>query len=353
MVSVPQPAPVAIGGRTIGPGHPCLVVAEVAQTHDGSLGTAHAYIDAVAHAGASAIKFQTHIAAAESTPAEPWRVKFSRQDETRYEYWRRMEFTEAQWRDLAAHAAERDLLFLSSPFSIEAVELLERIPVPAWKVGSGEVSNTPMLERMARTGRPVILSSGMSTWAELETAVKTVRTGGASAVVLQCTSGYPCPPEQLGLELIPELTRRLGVVAGFSDHSGTIFAGLAAVTLGAHLLELHVTFSRECFGPDVSSSVTTAELAELVRGVRFLERALAQPVDKDQAAAAMAGMRATFGKSIVAARDLPPGCVLAANDLTLKKPGNGLPPARWSEVMGRRLRRAVSANTALREDDLE
>jgi N-acetylneuraminate synthase len=337
----------------IGPSHPCMVVAEVAQTHDGSLGTAHAYVDAVARTGATAIKFQTHIAAAESTPAEPWRVKFSRQDETRYDYWRRMEFSEAQWQGLAAHASERGLLFLSSPFSMQAVELLDRIPVPAWKVGSGEVSNIPMIERMARTGRPVILSSGMSSWGELETAVTVVRQAGASAIVLQCTSGYPCPPERLGLNAIPELARRLGVPAGFSDHSGTIFAGLAAVTLGACLLELHVTFSRECFGPDVSSSVTTAELAELVQGVRFIERALARPVDKDQAAASMGEMRAMFGKSIVAARDLPAGRVLAAEDLALKKPGHGLPPARWPEVLGRRLRRAIGTDTALKEDDLE
>src|SRR5215471_8334229 len=124
----------------------CLIVAEVAQAHDGSLGFAHAFIDAIAAAGADAVKFQTHIAAAESTPAEPWRVKFSRQDETRYDYWRRMEFTEAQWRGLKAHADERGLLFLSSPFSVEAVDLLARVGVAAWKIASGEVSTRPMFE---------------------------------------------------------------------------------------------------------------------------------------------------------------------------------------------------------------
>ena len=150
----------------------CLIIGEIAQTHDGSLGTAHAYIDAVANAGADAIKFQTHIAAAESTPGEPWRVKFSRQDATRFEYWRRMEFSQEQWHGLAAHARERGLLFLSSAFSPEAVDLLERVGVPGWKVGAGEVSNLPLLEKMARTGKPVILSSGMSDWAELDAAVQ-------------------------------------------------------------------------------------------------------------------------------------------------------------------------------------
>src|SRR5215212_12279353 len=136
----------------------CLIIGEVAQAHDGSLGTAHAYIDAAARAGADAIKFQTHIAAAESTPGEPFRVKFSRQDASRYDYWKRMEFSEAHWAGLVQHAAEKGLVFLSSPFSMQAVELLERLGVPAWKVGAGEVSNLPMLERLAASGKPVILS---------------------------------------------------------------------------------------------------------------------------------------------------------------------------------------------------
>src|SRR3954471_20348165 len=147
-----------IKGRRIGPQSPCFLIAEVAQAHDGSLGTAHAYIDAAARAGADAVKFQTHIAAAESTPGEPFRVKFSPQDASRFEYWQRMEFSEAQWRDLAEHARQLGLIFLSTPFSLAAVELLERLDMPAWKVGSGEVANLPLIERMADTGRPMLLS---------------------------------------------------------------------------------------------------------------------------------------------------------------------------------------------------
>ena len=144
------------------PSRRCLIIGEIAQAHDGSLGTAHAYIDAVAAAGADAVKFQTHIAAAESSPSEPWRVKFSLQDATRFEYWKRMEFTEEQWIGLKEHANSRNLIFISSPFSIEAVNLLERVGVAAWKVASGEVGNAPMLSRMISTGLPIMLSSGMS-----------------------------------------------------------------------------------------------------------------------------------------------------------------------------------------------
>lgn len=342
-----------IGSRAIGPGAPCLIVAEVAQAHDGSLGTAHAYIDAVAAAGADAVKFQTHLADAESTPGEPFRVKFSRQDATRYDYWKRMEFSFDQWQGLADHARERNLLFLSTPFSFAAADWLERLDVPAWKIGSGEVNNLPLLRRLAQTGRPVLLSTGMSGWAELHAAVATVRGAGAELAVLQCTTAYPCPPERVGLNLLSELRERYRCPVGLSDHSGTVFPGLAAVALGCDLLEVHVVLSRECFGPDVPASVTTAELAELVRGVRFIERALAHPVDKQAEADRLAELRATFGKSVVAARDLPAGRVLGGDDLALKKPGHGIPAARFDEVVGRRLRRAVSANTLLQESDLE
>src|SRR3990172_4093535 len=142
----------------------CLIIGEVAQAHDGSLGIAHSFIDAIADAGANAVKFQTHIASAESTRAEPWRVAFSRQDASRYDYWKRMEFSEEQWSGLRAHAHERGLLFLSSPFSIEAIQLLRRIGVDAWKVASGEITNPEALAEMTQGGLPIILSTGMSPW---------------------------------------------------------------------------------------------------------------------------------------------------------------------------------------------
>lgn len=334
-------------------GRSCLIIGEVAQAHDGSLGTAHAYIDAVADAGADAVKFQTHIAAEESTPGEPWRVRFSPQDATRYDYWRRMEFTDEQWQGLAMHARERGLFFLSSAFSFAAVELLDRIGVPAWKVGAGETSNLPLLERMARTGRPVLLSSGMSGWAELDAAVDCVRSNGAPVMVLQCTTSYPCPPEKLGLNVLAQLSARYGCPVGLSDHSGTVYAGLAAATLGAQLIEVHVVFSRECFGPDVVASVTTAELRQLVKGVRFIERALSHPVDKEMMAESLGEMRRVFGKSAVAARDLPAGHRLAAADIVFKKPGTGIPSARFTTLIGRVLRRPVPADTLLAESDLE
>ena len=331
----------------------CLIVGEVAQAHDGSLGAAHAFIDAIAKAGADAVKFQTHIAAAESTPAEPWRVKFSHQDATRYDYWKRMEFTEEQWRGLKKHADERGLMFLSSPFSIEAVELLLRVGVAAWKVASGEVGNGPMFERMKASSLPIILSSGMSPWSELDAAVDRVKSAGLDLTVMQCSSMYPTPPEKIGLNLIPEFRKRYGCKTGLSDHSGTIYAGLAAAAMGIDMLEVHVTFSREAFGPDVPASLTTAELRQLVDGVRFIETAAGHPVDKDELAKELAPLRGLFTKSLVTRVDLPAGTVLQEQHLSLKKPGTGMAAGRLNEIIGRRLCRPVAAGKLLSEEDLE
>lgn len=331
----------------------CLIVGEVAQAHEGSLALAHAFIDSIAEAGADAVKFQTHIAAAESTPAEPWRSRFTDQDTTRYEYWQRMEFPERHWVALREHATIRGLQFLSSPFSLEAVDLLERVGVSAWKVPSGEVGNVPLLERVARTRLPVYLSSGMSGMAELDEAVARIRAHGAALTVLQCTSAYPCGPEQIGLNLIPELRDRYGCGVGLSDHSGSIYPGLAAATLGIDVLEVHVTLSRHMFSPDQAASLTPKALKALVTGVRFIEQMAAHPVDKNALLREMGPLRDIFTKSLVPRADLPQGTVLRESDLVLKKPGTGFSADTLPHIVGRRLRRPVRADEVLTEADLD
>jgi N,N'-diacetyllegionaminate synthase len=343
----------SIAGRGVGQGNRALVIAEIAQAHDGSLGLAHAFIDAVADAGADAVKFQTHIAAAESTPAEPFRVKFSRQDASRYEYWRRMEFTEEQWRGLSEHCRDRDVLFMSSPFSIQAVALLERIGQPLWKIASGEVANVALLDRVLDTGAPVLLSSGMSPLAETDAAVARVKSRGVDVGVFQCTTAYPCPPEKIGLNLVPFYRERYGCWVGLSDHSATIYAGLAGAAIGLDLLEVHVALSREMFGPDVVASVTTQELRQLVDGIRFIERMRAHPVDKDVSASETAPLRRLFTRSLVFAQPLPAGTVLTRDHLAIKKPGTGLAPGRLDEVVGKRLARAVAVDQLVSLDDIE
>jgi N,N'-diacetyllegionaminate synthase len=330
----------------------CFVVGEVAQAHDGSLGTAHAYIDAIARSGANAVKFQTHIAAAESTPREPWRIRFSQQDESRYDYWKRMEFSEDQWLGLKRHAEEQGLEFLSSPFSIEAAKMLRRIGVGMWKVASGEVSNPQLFEYFIETRLPLILSTGMSTIEEIDAAVARVQTAGIPLCVVQCTSLYPCPPQKVGLNILPYYRQRYHCAVGLSDHSATIFPSLAAASIGAEVVEVHVTFSRECFGPDVVASVTTQELNQLVEGVRFIEKMRNNEVTKNEMAIELTPTRELFTKSIVAQVDLPAGALLTIDCLTVKKPGTGIPASKLGSILGHRVRRAVAAGELLSSDDL-
>lgn len=340
--------------KTFTPGDACAVIGEVAQAHDGSLGFAHSFIDAIADAGADAVKFQTHIAAAESSAEEPWRKRFNSQDRTRYDYWRRMEFSESQWLELKTHADARGLMFLSSPFSLEAVELLKRIGMEAWKIASGEITNLPLLDAVVATGQPVILSTGMSDLDEIGGIVGRLRAKGARLALLQCSSIYPCPAEQVGINMVPLYRERFpGIAVGISDHSATIYPGLAAATLGAEVIELHATFDRAMFGPDAIASVTMAELRQLTDGVRFIERMRAAPVDKAVVSETVTPLRKLFMKSLTAARDLDAGHLLTAADLDSRKPGHGVPVAAIEQVVGRRLTRALAADTFLAPGDID
>jgi len=339
--------------RSLIPDRGTAVVGEVAQAHDGSLGTAHAYVEAIAATGADAVKFQTHLAHAESTRAEPWRVPFSPQDTSRYDYWARMEFTASQWAGLKDHAHDVGLAFVSSPFSLEAVDLLGAVGVDGLKIASGEVSNLELVAACGALGVAVLVSSGLSTFAELDAAVACLREADAAFAVLQCSSTYPCPPEDVGLNLLATLGARYGCPVGLSDHSGTIYPGLAAVALGAKVIEIHVTLTREGFGPDVSSSVTTTELRQLVEGTRFISTMLDSPVDKDQAADERSELRSMFTRSLVARYPIRAGHVLGPEDLVAKKPGGGIEPAQRTNVIGRRVSRSLDTDERLRPDDVD
>lgn len=344
---------ITIGGKRVGPGEPPFVIAEIGQAHDGSLGMAHAFVDAVAGVGADAIKFQTHIAGAESTLDEPFRVKFSRQDVTRYAYWMRMEFTEEQWGGLAEHARAKGLVFLSSPFSVPAVALLRRLGVAAWKVGSGETANRQLLDAMTSDGRPVLLSTGMSTIAEIEESHRHLRDQGTPQALLQCTSRYPTVLEEVGINVLDEFRARFACPVGLSDHSGSVFPSLAAMARGADLIEVHVTFDRRMFGPDSVASVTLEELGRLVDARRSFHVMATHPVDKDEMSQRLAQTRALFTKSVAVERELEAGTVLTVDMLTLKKPGTGIPAREIELLVGRRIGRRVVPDRLLTYEDLD
>jgi N-acetylneuraminate synthase len=341
---------VNIGNRRIGAGFPALIVAEIGNTHEGSIGQAQALIAAAADSGADAVKLQTHIADAEMIPQAPFPPYF-RPKESRGDYFRRIAFSKEQYIELRDFARERGLLLLSSPFSSEAVDLLEEIGIDAYKVPSGEVTNLPLLDRIGRVDRPALLSSGMSSWAELDQAYAALSKHHDQIVVLQCTSTYPCPPERVGLNLLGEMRERYHRPVGLSDHTTTTFASFAAVALGANVIEKHFTLSKRMFGPDSPFSHEPAEFADLVRGIREVETALANPIDKNNVEQ-FREMKAIFEKSVVTARDVPAGTVLSEHDLTTKKPGTGFAPRRLPELLGRRTVVFLPKDSVLRESDI-
>jgi N,N'-diacetyllegionaminate synthase len=322
------------------------VIAEAGMNHDGELERAITLAEAAAQAGVDAVKFQLHDADAETTRDAPPPPYF--QDEPRWDYFQRTAFTDDEWAELKRACEARGVEFLCSVFSLEALERLERLRVGRYKIGSGEVTNLALVRAAGETGKQVLLSSGMSSWGELDAAVE---AAGPNVVVLQCTSAYPTPPEQVGLNVLAELRERYGKPVGFSDHTRGSAASLAAVTLGAEVVEKHFTLSRGDYGPDAAMGLEPDELRALVREIRDLEAMLASPVDKDDVAA-FAEMKQVFEKSVVAASDIPAGAVIERAMLAAKKPGTGIPARRLDEIVGRKARRDIAADTVLTEDAL-
>jgi N,N'-diacetyllegionaminate synthase len=342
---------VLIGNHTVGDGHKAFIIAEIAQAHDGSLGLAHAYIDAVAEAGADAIKFQTHIAEAESSPGEPFRVNFSYEDKTRYDYWKRMEFTQVQWAGLADHAAEKNLVFLSSPFSFEAVTLLQSLSVPAWKVGSGEVFNPLLLQRLKETQLPIIASTGMSTLDDVMRLLVSFSDYEPGFAVMQCTTMYPTPLDYVGMENV-QLYRDIGgTVVGLSDHSGQITPSQIAIARGANIIEVHVTFDKGMFGPDTSSSIDMDELSALVQFSKDVI-CIDQPIkQKNVVSEELSSLKQMFGKALIAEQNIDAGCEVTLAHLGARKPMNGIPVDQFESLLNKKAKRVIVKGERLDWDD--
>jgi N-acetylneuraminate synthase len=329
------------------------IIAEIAQAHDGSLGIAHSYIDALAGTGVHAIKFQTHIADAESSIYEPFRIKFSYEDATRFDYWKRMEFTPDQWAGIKLHCEEKGFEFISSPFSCAAVDLLQKLEIKKYKIGSGEVSNLLMLEKIAATGKDIILSSGMSSLDELDSTIGFLKPFGNSLTVMQCTTAYPTVAGQWGLSMIPVLKERYHLPTGFSDHSGDIYACLAATALGATMLEFHAVYDQKMFGPDAKASLTIDQIKKLVQGVNEITRDLETKNNK-QSSEAFADLKKIFQKSLAVNKELEAGHIICFDDLEAKKPaGYGMEAKDFKMILGKKLKQNKSAQDFLQYSDFE
>jgi N,N'-diacetyllegionaminate synthase len=325
---------------------PVFVIAEAGMNHDGSLGNAIRMAEVAAECGADAVKFQLHDAEAESTRDAPSPPYF--EHESRWDYFRRTAFTDEQWATLKGACEAAGIEFLCSAFSVEAVERLDRLGVARYKIGSGEVTNLELIRAAAATGKPILLTSGMSSWAELDEAVA---AAGDDVTLLQCTSLYPTPPERVGLNVLAELRERYGKPVGLSDHTLGPYACFAAVALGAEVVEKHFTLSRESYGPDAALALEPDKLEDLVEGVREIETMLANPVDKDDLEP-VAEMKRVFEKSIVSSREIPAGAQISREMVAAKKPGTGIPAKRLPEIVGRTARVHIAADTVLTDEML-
>ena len=337
--------PVFIGERSVGPGSPCLVIAEAGVNHNGSLEMALRLVDAAAGAGADVVKFQTFKAEEVVSPIAPkanYQVQTTGAAESQLEMVKKLELPPEAFGQIARHCRQRGIVFMSTPFDKGSVDLLDDLGVVAFKIGSGELTNLPFLSYVSAKGKPLILSTGMSNLQEVAAAVETVRAAGnRDLVILHCVSNYPAAPSSVNLRVMKTLEDEFRVPVGYSDHTEGITIPLAAVALGACIIEKHFTLDRSLPGPDHRASLEPGELEAMVRGIRTVQSALGD--GRKRPAAEELNTAAVGRRSLVAACDLQAGTKLTEAMIAIRRPGTGLPPSALPQLVGRCLRQDITA----------
>ena len=345
---------VRIGNKEIGEGRPCFIIAEAGVNHNGNLEMACGLVDKSIEVGADAVKFQTFdppkLTSTVGTLAK-YQAEAGMKYDSQLEMLEKLKLTYDQFRKLAEYCKKKGQTFLSTPFEYGSLKFLLELGIPAVKLSSSDLTNHPYLAQVAKAGKPVILSTGMGDMKEIEAAVGTLKGNGAKEIiVMQCTSMYPAPPEALNVSAIRTLREKLGLPVGFSDHSEGHEADVLALAYGACVIEKHFTLDKKLPGPDHTSSLDPAEFKAMVEAVRTAEKMIGDGIKKQ-----VGGEREIVGfsrKSIVFAKDLPAGHVLSAEDLAIKRPGNGLDPTHLPKVVGRTLKVAVQRDHLLKLSDL-
>jgi N-acetylneuraminate synthase len=345
-----RPTTLNIAGRAIGPGQPVFVIAELSANHGGSLPAALALVEAAADAGADAVKLQTYTPDTMTLDLDvpPFRIESGPwAGRTLYDLYREAQ-TPWDWHGpLQQAAAEAGLVFLSTPFDETAVAFLEDLNVPAYKIASFELTDMPLLNAVGATGKPVILSTGMAS--EKEIAAALARFASREVALLKCTSAYPAPAEQMNLAAIPRMAERFGVPVGLSDHSLDPAVPVAAVALGACILEKHLTLNRSKGGPDAAFSLEPAEFKEVIREVRLLEKALGSGAIGCGEAEAESQI---FRRSLFAVEDIPAGALFTRENVRVLRPAAGLSPDNYEYVLGRRAARYLDRGHPIQFSDL-
>ncbi len=345
---------IRIAGKQIGEGHACFVIAEAGVNHNGDLDLALRLVDAALESGAGAVKFQTFNAerlVAAGVPKAEYQKATTGRDEPQLEMLRRLEMSETMTRSVAEHAAKRGIIFMSTAFDEESVEMLVRIGVPAFKVGSGDLTDLPLLEFLAQKRKPVILSTGMAYLVEVESAVETLRSSGCSDLaLLHCVSSYPATAEAANLKAMETMREQFEVPAGFSDHSLGNDLAIAAVALGANIIEKHITLDVNLPGPDHRASLPPDDFKKLIRSIRMIEAARGDGVKMPTASEQ--NVREVARRSVVAACTISRGAVITRDMLAFKRPGTGISPADWKKVVGRNAVREIPFDTLIAMGDL-
>ena len=340
---------ISIGERQIGPGQPAFVIAEAGVNHNGDLEMAKRLIDVASETRADAVKFQTFRAdriVIADAPKAKYQLQTTPTAESQLEMLTRLELSREAHRELQAYCREQQVIFLSTPFDEESADLLEELDVPAFKISSGDVTNLPLLDHVARKGKPVILSTGMSDMDEVAKAVEKIRAAGCEdLILLQCVTNYPAEPNDVNLRAMQTMAEAFDVPTGYSDHTTGIDIALAAVALGACVIEKHFTLDRNLPGPDHRASLEPSELRALIQGIRRVEAALGDgrkvPAESELATALVAR------RSLVAAENISAGTRILREMIAAKRPGTGLPPAKLNLILGRTALVDITAGSML------
>jgi sialic acid synthase SpsE len=339
-----------IGRREVGPDHPPLVMAEVGINHEGSLAKALQMVDAAVEAGAELVKFQCHITEKEMVPTDMTPGEISK--EKLWDIIKRCELTADEEKKVQAYCKEKGVIYLSTPFSREAADRLDEMGVPAFKIGSGECNNIPLLEHIAAKGKPMILSTGMNDLTSIEASVAAIEKHGVPLALMHCTSMYPTPYDKVRLGAITDLrTRFPNCVTGLSDHSLNIWTCLGAVSLGASLLEKHFTVTRSWPGPDIGISIEPSELKDLIDGSRAIWQA--RGGHKTRLKEEQPVIDFAYA-TVVTIKPVKAGETFSKSNVWVKRPGTGKILAnRLDDVLGRKARRDISADVHVKPDDIE
>ena len=346
---------IKIARRKISHRHPCFVIAEAGVNHNGDVELAKRLVDVATEAGADAVKFQTFKAervVSATAPKAEYQLQTTDAAESQLDMLRRLELSPEAHRELQAYCQERGVLFMSTPFDEESADLLDELGVPVFKIGSGEITNCPFLEYVARKGKPIILSTGMSYLSEVDEAVRVIHDAGCDQLVLlHCVSNYPADPADANLRAMQTMATAFQVPVGFSDHTPGIEVALAAVALGACVIEKHFTLDKDLPGPDHRASLEPHGLQALVTGIRTVELALGSGAKRP--AQSEADNRLIVRRSLAAAFDIPEGAVLRSDMLRALRPASGISPALVEHVVGRRVRRSLMSGQLITWSDLE